>query len=437
MDQRYPWSLLGIEPTGDEKAIRKAYAQKLKETRPDEDAAGFQALLKARDLALRQIRNIPSGRDSDQKAADVEINIAPKSFVANANSSASSPQDEDILGRFQALLRASRAHAEPERLKIFWMEVLTARDQAPLAFSGLLTSMMLMRLVEDMYEHFGTLPDISIRPGDAKFIGTDFLMPYAPVLRMLEQRFGFLGQDRMLFGSLDAGRARYLLAALTLAIGRPPADMSKPTPYYEVSLIDDIYLDLVFPKDPEIQDYYRIAHQRDRHPRSGSILGALFPLPVALYYRLYGFAAVVAVLLSGQAVGLLLWRKGLVPEFHWIFLWLYLFFVVPVGLVTIRRMRVEAAARKIRRLSKKHDLVTIKEKLEAWGRPDWISMWIGIVVLLVMQASAAYDGRPAFTHDRPPTYGQFPRDGQDGVDLLYKQAIEASGHGNVFAPHSP
>src|SRR5262249_20812036 len=150
----------------------------------------------------------------------------------------------------------------------FWATVETERDHAPLELSGLLTRMMLMRLVEDMYAHFGHVPDISIRPGDARFIGKDFLMPYAPVLRALEERFGFLRQDRMLFGSLDAGRAGYLLAALTLAVGRPPADASRPIPYYEVSLIDDVYLDLVFPKDPDIKAYYAAAHRRDRHPRS-------------------------------------------------------------------------------------------------------------------------------------------------------------------------
>jgi hypothetical protein len=46
------WQQLGIAPTTDETAIRRAYAKRLREVRPDEDPAGFQRLVEARDLAL-------------------------------------------------------------------------------------------------------------------------------------------------------------------------------------------------------------------------------------------------------------------------------------------------------------------------------------------------------------------------------------------------
>ena len=48
------WKILEINSTSDEKAIRRAYAKKLKVTRPDEDPAGYQALRAAFDEALIQ-----------------------------------------------------------------------------------------------------------------------------------------------------------------------------------------------------------------------------------------------------------------------------------------------------------------------------------------------------------------------------------------------
>ncbi|MCZ8368434.1 MAG: hypothetical protein O9293_00470 [Porphyrobacter sp.] len=50
----FPWSRLGIDPTKDKAAIRKAYADILRATNLDEDIAGYAELRRARDLALWQ-----------------------------------------------------------------------------------------------------------------------------------------------------------------------------------------------------------------------------------------------------------------------------------------------------------------------------------------------------------------------------------------------
>jgi len=49
---KWAWDLLQIAPTQDARAVKRAYAARLKSTRPDEDADAFQKLRQAYDLAL-------------------------------------------------------------------------------------------------------------------------------------------------------------------------------------------------------------------------------------------------------------------------------------------------------------------------------------------------------------------------------------------------
>jgi hypothetical protein len=53
------WTVLGLEPTADERAVLRAYARKLRETRPEDDPEGFQRLLAAREQALAWRERIP------------------------------------------------------------------------------------------------------------------------------------------------------------------------------------------------------------------------------------------------------------------------------------------------------------------------------------------------------------------------------------------
>jgi len=73
------WAILGIAPTADVAAIRRAYARKLKLTRPDEDPDGFQCLVRARDAALGEAAAIadPSPSDEAEVEEEEKHEIAP------------------------------------------------------------------------------------------------------------------------------------------------------------------------------------------------------------------------------------------------------------------------------------------------------------------------------------------------------------------------
>ncbi|HUD30282.1 MAG TPA: hypothetical protein VMQ93_15545 [Novosphingobium sp.] len=66
---RFPWSELGIAPTGEARAIRSAYAARIKTMDLDADVAGYARLREARDVALRLAKTIAAG---DVPAADDE-----------------------------------------------------------------------------------------------------------------------------------------------------------------------------------------------------------------------------------------------------------------------------------------------------------------------------------------------------------------------------
>ncbi|NQZ06469.1 MAG: hypothetical protein HRT35_04835 [Algicola sp.] len=51
------WKTLGIEPTTDNKAIKKAYAAKIKQTKPDQNPTGYQQLREAFEAAKKQAKN--------------------------------------------------------------------------------------------------------------------------------------------------------------------------------------------------------------------------------------------------------------------------------------------------------------------------------------------------------------------------------------------
>ncbi len=85
-----PWTLLGIAPTADAAAIRRAYARKLKLTRPDEDPEGFQRLVQERDAALKEAammteRSWEEEEEREPEAENGPLLAAVEPIVANAD----------------------------------------------------------------------------------------------------------------------------------------------------------------------------------------------------------------------------------------------------------------------------------------------------------------------------------------------------------------
>ena len=80
--QRSLWAILGTEPTGDERALKRAYAKRLKVTRPEDDPAAFQELREAYEYALRHAHQF-SAELQEQGQAEETAEAQPASLTAD------------------------------------------------------------------------------------------------------------------------------------------------------------------------------------------------------------------------------------------------------------------------------------------------------------------------------------------------------------------
>ncbi|CAM3915227.1 J domain-containing protein [Mesobacillus zeae] len=135
------WKILGIAPTDDLSAIKKAYSQKLKLHHPEDDPEGYQRLREAYDYLSKEIKKQaakqeiaaaeavidtpPSFYDEVEEDADEEDELPEMSSFINLSykqGSASEPEDvlEQFLDKAEALYNDFQARIDEKN----WLELL-------------------------------------------------------------------------------------------------------------------------------------------------------------------------------------------------------------------------------------------------------------------------------------------------------------------------
>ncbi len=158
------WSILAIAPTNDTKAVKKAYATRLKQVRPDEDPVGFQRLREAYEWALKYgvVWAKHHLEESDDEDADESFDDVDEPQI-DANAKQSSPSDSRnsepftsipvhiAQGELSFLLPASMLGLEPP----------STIDRADTEPSKPSTPPPLIARVEDTLPNYRDLPPIA------------------------------------------------------------------------------------------------------------------------------------------------------------------------------------------------------------------------------------------------------------------------------------
>lgn len=426
MTRRYPWTILDLDPTSDQKEIRKAYARRLKVTRPDEDPVGFQALVEARDAALEESHWVtadeegeasegsavddraaaadaaPDRAEADSPAAveiqqdevavaDVAVAQAPASseserVVIDLSYPAPSPEHHESSGE-AASEPPTQAHDEDEEPELWelleetrktqpwrrpldlWANVFDALENLPLSEFDDALGVALRDLLDQIQS--GDLKPHD-RPG---------------VLRELDRRFDLLSNDRRILRHMRPEDADFMIDALSDATDRRGA-ADAPAQPQTLDGVDDLDPDLVgraFANEPKMLAYFERAIRERSYPWAFSVLGLLFPAPFAFYYRLgklAGFAAILSIVSAllrspsirvefPSAAGL----SGVVSVIY-----------IIVALSTAfnwRKLRLAALSEHLAPLKAEGATQEqLREAASAFGVPDRTKMALGIFILL-------------------------------------------------------
>jgi len=171
------WQRLGLEPTTDLAAIKKAYALKLKLTRPDDDAEAYQALRTAYERVQQWVkwRQQEAAEDAPEAVAPEPVAAAAPALVEPQAPVEPAPPVDTFVRPDQLITELTQRwqhSGEPALLHAWATEARPELDQQPLSrhveFSAAFAQWVLATpalpddLLRALNAHFGWLDDFRI-----------------------------------------------------------------------------------------------------------------------------------------------------------------------------------------------------------------------------------------------------------------------------------
>ena len=344
------WQTLGIAPTSDEAAIKKAYAARIREHRPDRDPEGFRAVRAAYEEALRlrvHIRPHHEKKMQRRRAAEAAPDAA-SAAMADQNPPAAAetphiPPDTAYYGYIATLPpEITEALREPENVAYLERPAPHERETAPHDYRDRPAdtrenpAALLARLQSEWQDASDDklLAILQAQADEAALQHIDLRIDYLDALRQylasrdhLPRSTVWAGEQYQLHRSHDAEYRRIYLAAL-VALRQRPAFVAALAPHYP-ELAAWLKLSRWQRFCARWQDW-RVESEhpahRQWHALLASLQSALFPYHHQQAWRrrlrLFGVSvllltAVIAIFTAPNPIPGIFWTIGLLTNRDW------------------------------------------------------------------------------------------------------------------------